>query len=266
MNFEYTQRNVPGLSIVDLEDFEYDLEGCKCEGECRPSTSEDSLGLYGTQNYDADGRLLLESNSVVPILECHENCSCSKKCGNRAAQFGLQFKVEVGKNTNESALSSQPFLSTNGKGIGLRALESIERGRFLIEYSGEIISAIEAKKRSMEYKSTDQQHHYIFTLNEHTGDECHQTFIDATKFGNLARFCNHSCDPNLQPMILRYGRSIPVMALFACRDIQVGDELAYDYGKLTANRSNLQDGKPCRCDASNCRGFLPTADYVVEKE
>ncbi|KAI6206836.1 hypothetical protein M3Y94_00959500 [Aphelenchoides besseyi] len=256
MDFDYTQRNVPGVSAVNLDDFEYDLEGCKCEGECRPSTSDDSLAcsclVYGTQNYDADGRLLLESNSVMPILECHENCSCSKNCGNRAAQFGLQFKVE-------------PFLSTNGKGIGLRALEPIERGRFLIEYSGEIISAVEAKKRSMEYKSTGQQHHYIFTLNEHTGDDCHQTFIDATKFGNLARFCNHSCDPNLQPMILRYGRSIPVMALFACRDIQAGDELAYDYGKLTANRSDLH-GKPCRCDASNCRGFLPTADYVVENE
>lgn len=35
-------------------------------------------------------------------------------------------------------------------------------------------------------------------------------------------------------MILRYGRSLPVLALFAKRDIEIGEELAYDYGKILA--------------------------------
>jgi hypothetical protein len=57
--------------------------------------------------------------------------------------------------------------------------------------------------------------------------QCVRTFIDATHHGNLSRLINHSCDPNLFPVVLRYGRVLPVLALFTKRDIQTGRSLAF---------------------------------------
>lgn len=51
--------------------------------------------------------------------------------------------------------------------------------------------------------------------------------IDATK-GSMARFVNHSCEPNCKMDMWTVGGR-PRMALFAGRDIELGEELTYDY-------------------------------------
>jgi hypothetical protein len=74
--------------------------------------------------------------------------------------------------------------------------------------------------------------------------------------GNVARFINHSCEPNLlvQPVLrpgdsgLRY-----CVGLFAARDIPRGTELCYDYNyKLNATGKVMA----CHCGAKKCRGRL----------
>jgi SET domain-containing protein len=55
--------------------------------------------------------------------------------------------------------------------------------------------------------------------------------VDATKKGSVARFVNHSCEPNCE-MVMWLVNGRPRMALFAKKDgngIEVGDELTYDY-------------------------------------
>jgi hypothetical protein len=49
--------------------------------------------------------------------------------------------------------------------LGLRALERIKRGTFVIEYNGEVISREEASKRASEASN----HNYILTLSEFSG-------------------------------------------------------------------------------------------------
>jgi SET domain-containing protein len=52
--------------------------------------------------------------------------------------------------------------------------------------------------------------------------------IDATR-GSMARFVNHSCEPNCRMIKWTVGDK-PRMALFAGdRGIMTGDELTYDY-------------------------------------
>jgi histone-lysine N-methyltransferase ASH1L len=52
--------------------------------------------------------------------------------------------------------------------------------------------------------------------------------LDATK-GSIARFVNHSCEPNCR-MLKRFVSGQPRMALFAGdRGILTGEELTYDY-------------------------------------
>lgn len=75
--------------------------------------------------------------------------------------------------------------------------------------------------------------------------------IDATT-GNLARFVNHSCNPNCR-MIKWIVSGQPRMALFAGdRPIMTGDELTYDYN-FDPFSQNVQK---CLCGEENCRGVL----------
>ena len=52
--------------------------------------------------------------------------------------------------------------------------------------------------------------------------------LDANNYGNIARFINHSCQPNLTPVKVfakHQDLRFPHIALFANRDIKKGEEL-----------------------------------------
>ena len=52
--------------------------------------------------------------------------------------------------------------------------------------------------------------------------------LDANSYGNIARFINHSCSPNLTPVkVFAYHQDLrfPHIALFANRDIKKGEDL-----------------------------------------
>ena len=78
--------------------------------------------------------------------------------------------------------------------------------------------------------------------------------LDATNFGNIARFFNHSCEPNLE--IFRVyvdvlDSSRPKIALFTKRDVLPGEELTFDY-KYDVKKLKLR----CRCGSANCKKWL----------
>lgn len=76
--------------------------------------------------------------------------------------------------------------------------------------------------------------------------------IDATR-GSIARFVNHSCEPNCRMEKWTVGGK-PRMALFAGEQgIMTGDELTYDYNFDPFSQKNVQE---CRCGAKKCRGVL----------
>jgi [histone H3]-lysine4 N-trimethyltransferase ASH1L len=76
--------------------------------------------------------------------------------------------------------------------------------------------------------------------------------IDATR-GSIARFVNHSCEPNCR-MVKWIVAGKPRMALFAGdRPIMTGEELTYDYNFDPFSAKNVQE---CRCGAETCRGVL----------
>lgn len=79
-----------------------------------------------------------------------------------------------------------------------------------------------------------------------------QMILDATR-GSIARFVNHSCEPNCA-MIKWTVAEKPRVALFAGdRGIMTGEELTYDYN---FNPYSVKNVERCRCGASSCRGFL----------
>ena len=77
--------------------------------------------------------------------------------------------------------------------------------------------------------------------------------IDATTRGSIARFVNHSCNPNCR-MEKWTVDGKPRMALFAGdRNIMTGEELTYDYNFDPYSLKNVQE---CRCGEKRCRGVL----------
>ena len=99
--------------------------------------------------------------------------------------------------------------SRPGLGYGLFAAQSIRKGASLLEYKGKRISSAYADALKTRY---------LFEVdNEWT--------IDGSSRDNIARYINHSCNPNCE-CELRNGR----VFIHATRDIRDGEELTFDYG------------------------------------
>ena len=54
--------------------------------------------------------------------------------------------------------------------------------------------------------------------------------IDAENHGNLARFFNHSCVPNLSYTTTLSIKSKPIIVIHALKDIEIGEKLTISYG------------------------------------
>ena len=95
-------------------------------------------------------------------------------------------------------------------GLGLFTMEPIKKGEFIIEYTGKMLSKKDADKKGGKY---------LFEISS-------RRTIDGSGRGNIARYINHSCCPNCEVII--HGSRLFV---FAKRNIKVGEELGYNYGK-----------------------------------
>lgn len=109
-------------------------------------------------------------------------------------------------------------------GLGLFTEEPIEKGGFIIEYFGPVMTLNEV---------LGSRNRYLFETNP-------RRFIDGSVRENIARYINHSCTPNCEVEIIR-GR----IYIFARKRIPAGAELAYDYGPEYVESFINPQG--CRC-------------------
>jgi histone-lysine N-methyltransferase EZH2 len=112
------------------------------------------------------------------------------------------------------------FSTTHG--WGAFALERIRRGEFLYEYTGALISDDEAERRGNIYDVMAIS--FLFDVNT---DEV----VDATRKGNKSKFANHKAtvSANCEAKILLVNGEHRI-ALYARDDIEIGEELFFDYG------------------------------------
>jgi histone-lysine N-methyltransferase SETD2 len=164
-------------------------------------------------------------------MECVESdCSCGIACQNQRFQRKEYATVTVFK--------------TEKKGYGLRADVDLRPGDFIFEYLGEVINEPVFRRRMRQYDDEGIKHFYFMSLNK--GE-----FIDATKKGNLGRFCNHSCNPNCYVDKWVVNDKLR-MGIFAERHIRRGEELVFNYN---VDRYGA-DPQPCYCGEPNCTGYI----------
>jgi len=185
-----------------------------------------------------------DDEEAVGIFECNRDCGCTFKCTNRVLQLGIQIRLQVFK--------------TPQKAWGLRTLDPVLSGTFVCEYVGEVINTIEAMKRQVKYDSLGLN--YLMVIKEFTSNAILRTNIDSTYFGNVARVINHSCDPNLQTVLIRVDSLIPRVGFFARRNIKENAELTFDYGSM--GHENIGSNYACHCGTEKCKKFLPFNPYV----
>ncbi|KAE9378964.1 hypothetical protein N431DRAFT_326970 [Stipitochalara longipes BDJ] len=163
-------------------------------------------------------------------MECMGDCNCGVRCQNQRFQRKKYANVSV--------------IKTEKKGYGLRANTDLNPNDFIFEYIGEVINEPAFRRRTYQYNEEGIKHFYFMSLTKNE-------FVDATKKGNLGRFCNHSCNPNCYVDKWVVGDKLR-MGIFAERHIKAGEELVFNYN---VDRYGA-DPQPCYCGEPNCSGFI----------
>ncbi len=120
-------------------------------------------------------------------------------------------------------------------GFGLFATEPIKKGERIVEYVGMILTDAEAEKK--------KHNKYLFDVRKNKT-------IDGTPRWNVARYANHSCDPNAESEEDRRAR----IYITAIREIAKGEEITFDYGEEYVAEHITPYG--CRCSSCELKKEL----------
>ncbi|KAG6787329.1 hypothetical protein POTOM_008968 [Populus tomentosa] len=245
------------------------VSGCNCQGTCVDPRTCACAKLNGSDfpYVQINGGRLIEARAVV--FECGPSCGCGPGCVNRTSQRGIKHRLEV--------------FRTPKKGWAVRSWDFIPSGAPVCEYIGALVRT----------EDTDHvcENNYIFdidclqtmrglggrerrlgdvsvsAINSFDGDDqksesVPEFCIDAGSTGNIARFINHSCEPNLFVQCVlssHHDVKLARVMLFAADNIPPMQELTYDYGYALDSVSG-PSGKikqmPCYCGAVDCRKRL----------
>lgn len=135
------------------------------------------------------------------------------------------------------------------------------------------------KRRGIKYNKFGRT--YLFDIDFHVIKQDNKDWknmyvVDAYHAGNFTRYLNHSCDPNCSLnacYINEANIDKPLLAVFARRDIEPGEEICFSYSGLPHDDSDDEsdDGSDdqapgrdadaaifvsCRCGAARCTGVM----------
>lgn len=173
------------------------------------------------------------------LEECRNNCEAGHLCRNKRLTRKEWKEVQV--------------FDAGVKGKGLRTLQSIQKGELITEYVGRAIRKGYLNRLFQRYRN--ERMLYIMALDK-------DTYIDARKKGGVARYINHSCEPNC--IVDRWKvRGVLRAGIYALRDIDAGEELSFDY---KWDRKRGRAPTKCHCLSPTCRGTLELPKSMEEDE
>lgn len=200
-------------------------------GYCKGIRHKKTNRIYcdGNKNYDI--------NDFNVLAACSGNCLCDPlKCTNKFPE-GLHYPIKVVK--------------TKDIGWDIVSCSFIKANSLIMHYVGEITTRKEMISREHEYDKKGYFNYFIETaeVDETYPDDWKIPCIDALFISNVARFLNHSCEPNVNVITIWRGDNYPSVGIFASRDIQPNEPLKYHYG---INYKNIK----CMCASKKCKGYI----------
>ena len=133
------------------------------------------------------------------------------------------------------------------QGLGAFATKRIPANTRLMEYAGERLTPAEAEAR---YPDVDGERHHTFLFAIGTTTSWSTPRSVATTPGSSAI---HSCAPNRDAVV-----DDERIWIETIRDVEPGEELAYDYAYVLEERHSPAAKRkfPCSCGAASCRGTI----------
>ena len=132
------------------------------------------------------------------------------------------------------------------QGWGLIAQQNFKESDFVIEYRGQLVRHSVANILEEKYAKAGKAC-YLFAVDD-------DYVVDATDCGNLGRFINHSCNPNMHTKVVKGNKGFHIVFV-ARRDVSIGEELTFDY-RFEKDSEEGAERIPCFCGAPTCRGYM----------
>ncbi|KAM9464847.1 LOW QUALITY PROTEIN: N-lysine methyltransferase KMT5A-A-like [Salvelinus alpinus] len=124
-----------------------------------------------------------------------------------------------------SSRKSKAELKVMLKGRGVFAVRRFKKGKFVIEYHGDLLHLADAKREAL-YAQDPGTGCYMYYIQYLSKTYCADATKESTRLGRLL---NHSKTGNCQNKLHDID-GIPHLILVASRDIESEEELLYDYG------------------------------------
>ncbi|TPP63923.1 Histone-lysine N-methyltransferase [Fasciola gigantica] len=212
--------------------------------------------------------------NVMASVECtRQRCSFGDKdCGNR----------RFCKLNQKSEHDLFNVVRTVNRGYGVKTTVSFSQHALVMEFRGEVVDLDEANRRLVEalgpsaLANLNSSRKGCQPLNEsyviRLGPD-RDLALDAACRGNLARFINHSCEPNLAAECWVVD-GCPRLGLFATRTIDPNEELTLDYVLADFLSTGLMGSHClCLCGTDTCvstlhlpSSFPPVVNNATEPE
>ncbi|KJP89523.1 hypothetical protein AK88_00734 [Plasmodium fragile] len=243
MNFTYVDKTLffsrlPPYNLLPL------CSGCAPQNYSKKEFDEIYINGYckalrhkRTNRIYCDGNKNYDINDFNVLAACSGNCLCDPlKCTNKFPE-GLHYPVKVVK--------------TRDIGWDIVSSSYIKANSLIMHYVGEITTRKEMISREHEYDKKGYFNYFIETaeVDETYTDDWKIPCIDALFISNVARFLNHSCEPNVNVITIWRGDNYPSVGIFASRDIKPDEPLKYHYG---INYKNIK----CMCNSKKCKGYI----------
>jgi len=220
------------------------IKACGCSsGHLGQETAGNSGGGSFNNIQHTHKPLLVARNNIH--YACHHRCACSSNgtldhhtnCPRALVQKGVRHALQL-------------FRADDQRGWGVRALAVIPKHSFVSEYCGELVADTGVTTSSSSITSTSTtiasssslitrvlNKEYMSNANYGMDLDSHKRnySLDGSRIRNVSAMFNHQCrGANLflaRVQVYHRDKEMWKMCFFAAKDIRVGDELTFNYGK-----------------------------------